>query len=62
MQRSLTLRKDTLSELTASELGGVVGGSAGPTCQTCVDCVKRMLEEQHELPAVTSVNAPCQTG
>ncbi len=62
MKRSLSLKKETLAELATDDLRGVVGGSAGPTCYTCVDCVVDRITEAIALPKVSSVNAPCQTG
>lgn len=32
MRRSLSLRKDTLAELTTDELANVAGGTGGETC------------------------------
>lgn len=47
MKRSvrLTLKKETLADLTGDDLSSVAGGSAGPTCyncptdRSCVDCL-----------------------
>lgn len=40
MKRTLSLRRETLAELTATDLTAVVGGAqlSGPTCPV-VDCV-----------------------
>ena len=35
-KRTLALRQETLSELVPGDLRVVAGGSAGPTCATCV--------------------------
>lgn len=36
MKRSLSLKKETLAALGDDELGSVAGGSAGPTCYSCL--------------------------
>jgi hypothetical protein len=35
MKRTLTLKKDTLTELSPDDLGHVVGGTTGPVSRTC---------------------------
>lgn len=63
MKRTLALKKDTLSELTTTELGGIVGGSVSPTCYTCVQClIEDITSAIAPLPKISSVNAPCHTG
>ena len=38
MRRSLSLAKETLTELTPVELSGVAGGAITPACPTWDDC------------------------
>lgn len=39
MRRTLVLKKETLTELTPRELGGIAGGQAAtPNCPTYDDC------------------------
>ncbi len=65
MRRTLTLKKDTLTELGSADLASVVGGSAG-TCYTCVqlncivDDVKRITTILGtDLPPLPSIDNPC---
>lgn len=43
--KKLTLKKETLSDLTTVELRGVVGGASGATCplQACLDSDQNCL-------------------
>lgn len=44
MKRTLTLRRETLTELDAAELTAVVGGDAsGATCPVG-DCISRLFQ------------------
>jgi hypothetical protein len=60
MRRTLSLSKETLSELTPRELGDVAGGAITPACpnlptQFCVsllDCLSRVFD-----PCITGLNA-----
>ncbi|HEV2890483.1 MAG TPA: class I lanthipeptide [Frankiaceae bacterium] len=38
MHRTLSLNKETLTELTPRELGSVAGGAITPACPTFDDC------------------------
>lgn len=35
-RRTLSLKKETLSELASQDLSAVAGGASSPTCHTCV--------------------------
>ena len=55
MKRSaLSLKKETLADLTGDDLSGVAGGtvSAGPTCYTCTcrSCVECLIYIEPSLP------------
>jgi hypothetical protein len=57
--RSLTLRKETLAELTTGELGLVVGGQlSGPTCYACGSDFQQCLTGLHCIATLDS----CITG
>lgn len=47
MNRMLSLKRETLSELTAQELGSVVGADSGPACP-----VWNFLEENDPYPTI----------
>ena len=58
MNRTLALKKDTLTELASDDLSAVVGGSAG-TCYTCVECLVGKttgLVSDFDIP---SLQSPC---
>lgn len=61
MKRTLVLKKDTLAELTSTDLAGVVGGTPPPTLYTCVkecvvDPIVATLVGGVDLP---SIDVPC---
>jgi hypothetical protein len=51
MTRKLTLRRESLTELTATELGSVVGGQVTLVCLPTHQCTGYY----------PSINAPCTT-
>ena len=42
--RTLLLKRESLTELAAHDLGRIVGGSAG-TCYSCVECITSAIAD-----------------
>lgn len=69
-RRKLALRKETLAELSAPDLKGIVGAaSIGPICwdigptptlRTCVTCIDTLTVATCTCP--TGASCPCPTG
>jgi hypothetical protein len=57
MKRTLSLKRETLAELTTDDLRDVVGGASGITCPLG-DCVRDLSEA---LGCVGSYNCPTWT-
>ena len=67
--RTLRLRKETLTELTARDLRGVVGGGTESApeltfciCTSLVTCVDTLTIATCQCPGVTGATCPCPTG
>lgn len=64
-ERKLALRKETLSDLSAGEMQGVVGAWSGdscpciPTAKTCITCVGTFTVATCQCP--TGATCPCPT-
>ena len=56
MRRTLALKKETLTELTTGELGGVAGAQATPACPTVAYCVSF---SRCVVDAVSDAMRPC---
>jgi hypothetical protein len=57
---TLSLRRETLTELTAADLGSVAGGSLPQRTLVLRDCVRTL--QQSELDCFTDPGTACVTG
>lgn len=61
MRRTLSLTKETLTELTLHELGAVAGGAITPACPTWDDCRVPTDHCVSVLDCLSRVMDPCLT-